>query len=124
MQTKPGYIPKEDIIRELKEIEDNLNELERRGVELELRLRKKEEGEIKALRKKKIRLYKGRVKRTSVLLPECVGCFFLTEGDDDTVMDELMVEWFTLIKNKQVAMRRESELVYMQVLTHTHTHTL
>ncbi|XP_015249493.1 PREDICTED: MICAL-like protein 2 [Cyprinodon variegatus] len=77
-KTKPGYIPKEDIIRELKEIEDNLNELERRGVELELRLRKKEE-----------------------------------EGDDDTVMDELMVEWFTLIKNKQVAMRRESELVYI-----------
>lgn len=45
LQTKPGYIPKEDIVRELKEIEENLNELERRGVELELRLRKSEEGE-------------------------------------------------------------------------------
>ncbi|XP_032419551.1 MICAL-like protein 2 [Xiphophorus hellerii] len=76
-KTKPGYIPKEDIDRELKEIEENLNELERRGVELELRLRKSEE----------------------------------EGGDDDE--DELMVEWFTLIRNKQVAMRRESELVYI-----------
>ncbi|XP_008434791.1 protein-methionine sulfoxide oxidase mical2b [Poecilia reticulata] len=76
-KTKPGYIPKEDMIRELKEIEENLNELERRGVELELRLRKSEE-----------------------------------EGSDDDE-DELMVEWFTLIRNKQVAMRRESELVYI-----------
>lgn len=77
-KTKPGYIPKEDIIRELKEIEENLNELEKRGVELELRLRKSEE-----------------------------------EGEDDAVMDKLMVEWFSLIRNKQVAMRRESELVYI-----------
>ncbi|XP_043971580.1 MICAL-like protein 2 [Gambusia affinis] len=76
-KTKPGYIPKEDIVRELKEIEENLNELERRGVELELRLRKSEE----------------------------------EGGDNDE--DELMVEWFTLIRNKQVAMRRESELVYI-----------
>ncbi|KAM4750164.1 protein-methionine sulfoxide oxidase mical2b [Anableps anableps] len=75
---KPDYIPKEDIITELKEIEENMNELERRGVELELRLRKSEE-----------------------------------EGEDDSLMDELMVEWFTLIRNKQVAMRRESELVYI-----------
>lgn len=46
LQTKPGYIPKEDIIRELKEIEENVNELERRGVELELKLRQSEEGEL------------------------------------------------------------------------------
>ncbi|XP_028270905.1 protein-methionine sulfoxide oxidase mical2b isoform X2 [Parambassis ranga] len=77
-KTKPDYIPKEDIMKELQEIEDNLNELEQRGVELEMKLRKSEE-----------------------------------EGDDDTLMDELMVEWFNLIRNKQVAMRRESELVYI-----------
>ncbi|KAM4595659.1 protein-methionine sulfoxide oxidase mical2b isoform 2-T2 [Fundulus diaphanus] len=76
--SKPGYIPKEDIMRELKEIEENLNELERKGVELELKLREREE-----------------------------------EGADDAVMDVLMVEWFTVIRNKQVAMRRESELVYI-----------
>lgn len=77
-KTKPDYIPKDEIIRELKEIEDNLNEWERRGVELEVRLRSSEE-----------------------------------EGVDDSLMDGLMVEWFNLIRNKQVAMRRESELVYI-----------
>ncbi|XP_035516303.1 protein-methionine sulfoxide oxidase mical2b [Morone saxatilis] len=77
-KTKPDYIQKEDIIKELQEIEDNLNELEKRGVELEMRLRSSEE-----------------------------------EGEDDSLMDELMVEWFNLIRNKQVAMRRESELVYI-----------
>ncbi|KAM9315250.1 protein-methionine sulfoxide oxidase mical2b [Pholidichthys leucotaenia] len=35
------------------------------------------------------------------------------EGEDESVTDELMVEWFNLIRNKQVAMRRESELVYV-----------
>ncbi|XP_034750991.1 protein-methionine sulfoxide oxidase mical2b isoform X1 [Etheostoma cragini] len=77
-KTKPGYILKEDIMKELQEIEDNLNEWEKRGVELEGRLRSSEE-----------------------------------EGEDDSLMDELMVEWFNLIRNKQVAMRRESELVYI-----------
>ncbi|CAB1454978.1 unnamed protein product [Pleuronectes platessa] len=72
---KPDYIPKEDIMKELQSIEDSLNELERRGVELEVKLRSSEE-----------------------------------EGEDE---DEVMVEWFNLIRNKQVAMRRESELVYI-----------
>ncbi|XP_031719039.1 MICAL-like protein 2 [Anarrhichthys ocellatus] len=75
---KPDYILKEDIIRELQEIEDSLNEWEKRGVELEVKLRSSEE-----------------------------------EGEDDSLMDEFMVEWFNLIRNKQVAMRRESELVYV-----------
>ncbi|CAK6972993.1 protein-methionine sulfoxide oxidase mical2b [Scomber scombrus] len=75
---KPDYIPKENIIKELQDIEDNLNELEKRGVELEMKLRSSEE-----------------------------------EGEDDSLMDDLMVEWFNLIRNKQVAMRRESELVYI-----------
>ncbi|KAM7419696.1 hypothetical protein PAMA_016671 [Pampus argenteus] len=78
IKTKPDYIPKDDILKELQEIEDNVNELEKRGVELELKLRSSEE-----------------------------------EGEDDSLMDELMVEWFNLIRNKQVAMRRESELVYV-----------
>ncbi|KAM3864614.1 protein-methionine sulfoxide oxidase mical2b [Diretmus argenteus] len=77
-KTKADYIPKEKILKELQEIEHNMNELERRGVDLEVRLRHSEE-----------------------------------EGEDDSGMDELMVEWFTLIRNKQVAMRRESELVYI-----------
>ncbi|XP_024859910.1 protein-methionine sulfoxide oxidase mical2b isoform X1 [Kryptolebias marmoratus] len=77
-KTKPDYIPTEEIIKELQEIENNLNELEKTGVELEMKLRRSEE-----------------------------------EGEDDSVMDELMIEWFNLIRNKQVAMRRESELVYI-----------
>ncbi|XP_064815222.1 LOW QUALITY PROTEIN: MICAL-like protein 2 [Oncorhynchus masou masou] len=75
---KPDYIPKEEILRELQEIEDSVNELERKGVDLEKQLRSCEE-----------------------------------EGEEDVVMDDLMVEWFTLIRNKQVSMRRESELVYI-----------
>lgn len=75
---RPDYIPKNEILKELQDIEDNLNELEKRGVELEVKLRSSEE-----------------------------------EGEDDSLMNELMVEWFTLIRNKQVAMRRESELVYV-----------
>ncbi|XP_064815245.1 MICAL-like protein 2 isoform X2 [Oncorhynchus masou masou] len=75
---KPDYIPKEEILRELQEIEDSVNELERKGVDLEKQLRFCEE-----------------------------------EGEEDVVMDDLMVEWFTLIRNKQVSMRRESELVYI-----------
>ncbi|KAF4119023.1 protein-methionine sulfoxide oxidase mical2b [Onychostoma macrolepis] len=35
------------------------------------------------------------------------------EGKEDTLMNDLMVDWFTLIRNKQVYMRRESELVYI-----------
>ncbi|XP_073689090.1 uncharacterized protein, partial [Garra rufa] len=35
------------------------------------------------------------------------------EGEEDTLMNDLMVDWFTLIRNKQVYMRRESELVYI-----------
>ncbi|XP_037113317.1 MICAL-like protein 2 isoform X2 [Syngnathus acus] len=78
LKMKPDFIPKEAIMKELMEIEDNLNQLEKRGVELEAKLRHSED-----------------------------------EGEDDSLMDELMVEWFTLIRNKQVAMRRESELVYI-----------
>lgn len=75
---KADYISKEEILRQLQDIEDDLNKWEKRGVELEVKLRTCEE-----------------------------------EGEDECLMDELMVEWFNLIRNKQVAMRRESELVYI-----------
>ncbi|XP_077575263.1 MICAL-like protein 2 [Stigmatopora nigra] len=78
VKMRPDFIPKEVILKELTEIEDQLDQLEKRGVTLEAKLRHSED-----------------------------------EGQDDSVMDELMVEWFTLIRNKQVAMRRESELVYV-----------
>ncbi|TRY66429.1 hypothetical protein DNTS_028328 [Danionella cerebrum] len=36
------------------------------------------------------------------------------DGEEDTLMNDLMVDWFTLIRNKQVFLRRESELVYIE----------
>ncbi|KAJ8246116.1 hypothetical protein GJAV_G00263810 [Gymnothorax javanicus] len=77
-KTKPDFIPKEEILKELDDIEHNLNELEKRGIELEKQLRRSED-----------------------------------DGEEDTSMDELMVDWFNLIRSKQVYMRRESELVYI-----------
>ncbi len=49
------------------------------------------------------------------LKESCISCIiiFSSEGKEDTLMNDLMVDWFTLIRNKQVYMRRESELVYM-----------
>ncbi|KAI1896167.1 hypothetical protein AGOR_G00092020 [Albula goreensis] len=75
---KPDFIPKEEILKELEDIENNLNELEKKGVELEKQLRRSEE-----------------------------------EGAEESSVDELMVDWFNLIRNKQIYMRRESELVYI-----------
>ncbi|KAJ8364059.1 hypothetical protein SKAU_G00128900 [Synaphobranchus kaupii] len=77
-KTKPDYIPKEEILKELQDIENSLYELEKNGIELEKQLRRSEE-----------------------------------EGEEDTSTDELMVDWFQLIRNKQGYMRRESELVYI-----------
>ncbi|XP_051982260.1 protein-methionine sulfoxide oxidase mical2b [Xyrauchen texanus] len=75
---KPDYIPKDELTKELKEIEMNMNEMEKSGVELEKQLRQCDE-----------------------------------EGEEDALMNDLMVDWFNLIRNKQVFMRRESELVYI-----------
>uniref|UniRef100_W5LZ60 Mical-like 2a n=1 Tax=Lepisosteus oculatus TaxID=7918 RepID=W5LZ60_LEPOC len=71
---KQDYIPQEEILKELEEIEDHLNDLEKKGIEME----------------KQLRSY---------------------EGEEEE--DALMVEWFNLIRTKQMYMRRESELVYI-----------
>ncbi|XP_046693239.1 protein-methionine sulfoxide oxidase mical2b [Silurus meridionalis] len=75
---KPDYIPGDEILKELKEIEMKLNELEHDGVELEKQLRQCEE-----------------------------------EEQEDVLTNDLMVDWFSLIRKKQVYIRRESELVYI-----------
>nr|XP_006637046.1 PREDICTED: MICAL-like protein 2 isoform X1 [Lepisosteus oculatus] len=73
-KAKQDYIPQEEILKELEEIEDHLNDLEKKGIEME----------------KQLRSY---------------------EGEEEE--DALMVEWFNLIRTKQMYMRRESELVYI-----------
>ncbi|XP_058508555.1 MICAL-like protein 2a isoform X2 [Solea solea] len=72
------HIPVEQIERELNDIETNLAQLEKEGVELEKKLRCCEE-----------------------------------EGEGDILMDPLMVDWFKLIRKKQMIIRKESELVYI-----------
>ncbi|MEQ2225202.1 hypothetical protein ILYODFUR_015097 [Ilyodon furcidens] len=71
------HIPVEQIEKELDDIEMNLVQLEKEGVELEKLLRSYEEGE------------------------------------GDILMDPLMVDWFNLIRKKQMYIRKESELVYV-----------
>nr|XP_033785451.1 MICAL-like protein 1 isoform X2 [Geotrypetes seraphini] len=68
------YIPEEDIHGEMEAIEQELDELEHRGVELEEKLRSIE-----------------------------------NENEEDN----LLVEWFKLIHEKHMLVRRESELIYI-----------
>ncbi|XP_034750980.1 MICAL-like protein 2a [Etheostoma cragini] len=75
---KSYHIPVEQIERELNDIETNVAQLEKEGVELEKKLRSCEE-----------------------------------EGKGDVLMDPLMVDWFNLIRKKQMYIRKESELVYI-----------
>ncbi|XP_059204979.1 MICAL-like protein 2a [Centropristis striata] len=75
---KSYHIPVEQIERDLNDIETNVSQLEKEGVELEKKLRSCEE-----------------------------------EGEGDILMDPLMVDWFNLIRKKQMYIRKESELVYI-----------
>nr|XP_025038335.1 MICAL-like protein 1 [Pelodiscus sinensis] len=68
------YVPVEDIYGEMDTIEQQLDELEHRGVELEEKLRSVE---------------------------------------NDTPEDSLLVDWFKLIHEKHMLVRRESELIYI-----------
>lgn len=67
------YIPVEDIHGEMGQLEQQLDELEQRGVELEKKLR---------------------------------------DNPNDEDEEHLLVDWFTLIHEKHLLVRREAELVY------------
>ncbi|KAJ3614983.1 hypothetical protein NHX12_018552 [Muraenolepis orangiensis] len=67
------YIPAEDIHGEMSQLEQQLDQLEQRGVELESKLR---------------------------------------DNPSDEEEERLLVEWFTLIHDKHLLVRREAELVY------------
>ncbi|XP_056890404.1 MICAL-like protein 1 isoform X1 [Takifugu flavidus] len=67
------YIPAEDIYGEMTQLEQLLDELEQRGVELEKKLR---------------------------------------DNPNDEDEEHLLVDWFTLIHEKHLLVRREAELVY------------
>lgn len=63
--------------------------------------------------------------RYSFITCMCVHTVFLnwtlfmlcvSEGEGDILMDPLMVDWFNLIRKKQMYIRKESELVYKWVL--------
>ncbi|XP_031795990.1 MICAL-like protein 1 [Sarcophilus harrisii] len=68
------YIPEEDLYGEMDGIEQQLDQLEHRGVALEEKLR---------------------------------------SGENDGREDDLLVDWFKLIHEKHMLVRRESELIYV-----------
>ncbi|MGH0125923.1 UNVERIFIED_CONTAM: hypothetical protein FKN15_040148 [Acipenser sinensis] len=119
---KPGYIPEEEIQEELKGIEAQLNELEKKGVEMEKDLRSCEGGHLIPLEispgyipeeeiQEELKGIEAQLNELEKKGVEMEKDLRSCEGDESE--EVLMVDWFKLIRQKQLLMRRESELVYI-----------
>lgn len=97
------YIPAEDIHGEMAQLEKQLDEMEQKGVELEKQLRDSPNG-ITFL------LHRVHFLSFFVFIQIYLKAFISFCSDEDE--ERLLVDWFTLIHDKHLLVRREAELVY------------
>lgn len=98
------YIPVEDIYGEMSQLEKQLDELEQTGVELEKKLRDNPNGITQHLPSLKPNYFSSVEKQQQ----HCTCTVTFSDEDEE----RLLVDWFTLIHEKHLLVRREAELVY------------
>lgn len=105
------YIPVEDIHGEMGQLEKQLDELEQRGVELEKKLRDNPNGNMSHLTENGCYGLNSSLKYRIIKINHnrnIINIFVFSDEDEE----HLLVDWFTLIHEKHLLVRREAELVY------------